>query len=124
MLFRSTRWSVRAPAATSSIALAGEKLYFCDTDLKLHALDLKTGKEVWTSPLKHPAGTEIVSCSVYEGKVWLLYNQPLKDRKGDELKGAELLTVGHNRRELDAYAVADGKFLFKADFGMMVAGVS
>src|SRR5262249_35900685 len=95
--------------------------------LKLHALDAATGAEAWAVDTAYAEGTEIAGCSFYRNKVWLLHNPPLKgikDRKGNEPRGAELLLAGPNKREVDAFAAAAGKKLFRCDFGVPIAGLS
>jgi outer membrane protein assembly factor BamB len=120
------RWINRTPASICSLCLGNGRLYFCDATLKLHALDAKTGVEAWSAPVPYPPGTVIAGGSFYRDKVWLLHNLPTgkKDRLGNDLSPADLLTAGHNSRELDAFSARDGKHLFRAPFGMKVAGVS
>jgi outer membrane protein assembly factor BamB len=118
------RWINHTPASVCSLCLGGNRLFFGDAGRKLHALDASTGAGVWSVDTPYPAATEIARCSYYRDKVWLLYNLPKKDKAGNDLKPADLLTIGHNSRQLDAYAARDGKRLFEAPFGMKVAGVS
>lgn len=119
-------WVHRVRTSVCSLTVGGGHFYYCDQALKLHALDARSGADVWSTRLDYQEGTEIAGCSYYRDKVWLLYNQPhgMKDRKGNDVRGADLLTAGHNKREADAYSARDGKHLFKCAFGMTIAGLS
>lgn len=119
------RWINQTPSSVCSLCLGDGRFFFCDSALKMHALDAQTGVEAWNVPLPYPAGSEIAGCSFYRDKVWLLYNAATgkKDRLGNDLRAGDLLTSGHNSRELDAYSARDGKYLFPAPIGK-VAGVS
>ncbi len=116
------RWIQRVPATICSLCLGDGKFFYCDDQLKLHALDAVTGKKLWSQPLPYREGTEIAGCTFNRDKVFLLYNQPLANKKASG--PAALLTAGHNLRELAAFSVKDGKHLFECEFGTKVAGVS
>lgn len=115
-------WVKKVSASTSSLTITGDRLYYCDPDLTLHALDSATGSEVWSRPTELPKGSEVAGCAAYLDRLWVLYNPPLLDRRGGLLTGAGLLKAGHNRRMLDSFATDDGRHLFACDFGIPVAG--
>jgi outer membrane protein assembly factor BamB len=117
-------WVSSIPLTTSSLAAGGDKLYFCDQTLKLHALNQKDGAEAWAAESGLEPGTEVVGAAVYQDKLWILHNPPDKDKKGNALSALDLVVKGRNDRLLDAFSTKDGKHLFACNFGQTIAGFS
>jgi ankyrin repeat protein/outer membrane protein assembly factor BamB len=117
------RWSHAGPLMTGSLAIGDGKVFFCTPDYRLHALDVQTGKELWTASHKgFGKTTDIVRGMFYQGKYWLLYHPTsgrwvTKKRKiaGDGVR---------NARKLAAFSAEDGKYLFDAALTNKIAGVS
>jgi len=120
------KWVNRTPAVTASLTICDGRLFYCDPRFGLHALDAATGEEIWSESKNTglPEGSEIAGCAAYRDKLWILYNRPLTDKRGGFYSGANLLRVGHNRRELAAFSARDGSRLFDCDFGLTIAGFS
>ncbi len=118
------KWINQTPAITASLTVSNGRLFYCDPQLSLHALDAATGEEVWSKGRKTglPEGSEVAGCAAYRDKLWILYNRPLRDKRGGFYAGADLLRVGHNKRELATFSARDGSRLFDCDFRMTVAG--
>lgn len=112
------RWAKPESFATASLAISDHTAYFIDGKNALTALDTASGAVRWSAPTELPEGSVVARAAVYGGKVWVLYNRP--NKKATTLSG--LLTVGHNSRELVAYAASDGKRLFIPDMGGGIAG--
>ncbi|MBC8871440.1 MAG: PQQ-binding-like beta-propeller repeat protein [Planctomycetes bacterium] len=115
------KWINRTPAVTSSLTVSDGHCFYCDPQLGLHALDAASGEGVWSKSTELPEGSEVVGCAAYRDKLWILYNRPVADKRGGFYSGADLLRVGHNRRELAAFSARDGSRLFDCDFGLTVA---
>ncbi len=116
------KWIHQTLASTASLTVADGRVFFSDEELRLYALDSQTGEKLWSQESGLPMGTVVAGCSFYGEKLWVLYNRPITDKRGEFYAGANLLRVGHNRRELAAYSAKDGRKLFDCDFGMTVAG--
>lgn len=69
------RWLYAAPAMASSFCVGGGRLYFYDTEEKYHALDAKTGKELWVSSEPNLSKRAyVVLTTYYRKKLWSFYD--------------------------------------------------
>ncbi len=112
------KWMSHIPVFAASITVGDDALHFVDDELRLHALDRKTGKERWNASLEFPSGTAILRCAEYRGRIWVLYVLPQNDKKGKPVAERQLYTGNlMNARRLDAFSAKDGRRLFACDFG-------
>lgn len=101
-------WKHASPLITVSLAIGGGRLYFLDTDKKLHALDIRSGKKLWASVKEAlPEKVPVKLLTYYKEKVWIA--------------GGPGGATGGVLNAVPVFSAADGKFLFDAEFPVQPA---
>ena len=125
------RWIHSADAMTSSLAIGCVRLYYCDPDYGLHALDATSGKHLWANKdAGFSRATAVVKGVYYDDKFWILYH-PTSGRYIDLRKTKDRKRIGsffsdptRNSRKLAAFDAKDGRRLFDCAFPGPVSDVT